>query len=86
MVATIAPIAQSLLVLVLIPLTFYHSPKLWFIVRGVKTSMLAPAWDIELDNAETIDNSVNGTINLGTTTFKLTGGTTIVSDQTTVAL
>ncbi len=52
----------------------------------IKTSNAGTGVDIELDNAETIDNSVNGTINLGTTTFKLTGGTTIVSDQATVAL
>jgi len=42
--------------------------------------------DIELQNAETISNDTNGTIALGATTLSLVGGTTIVSDQATVAL
>lgn len=42
--------------------------------------------EISLSNAETIDNLVNGTVNLGTTILKLTGGTSMVTDQTTFDL
>ncbi len=42
--------------------------------------------DISLQNGETIDNNTDGSINLGATVLELTGGTTIHSDQTTVAL
>jgi hypothetical protein len=41
---------------------------------------------LTLANGETIDNSTNGTVNIGATTFKLTGGTDVVSDQTSVNL
>ncbi|QQG41614.1 MAG: hypothetical protein HYV90_05680 [Candidatus Woesebacteria bacterium] len=41
---------------------------------------------LTLANNETIDNTTDGTVNVGATTFKLTGGTTVVSDQATVAL
>jgi hypothetical protein len=41
---------------------------------------------ITFANGETIDNDVNGTINIGAATLQVTGGTGIVSDQATVAL
>jgi hypothetical protein len=42
--------------------------------------------DLVLQNSETIDNNVDGTVNIGTTIFKLTGGTSIVTDQTSFDL
>ncbi len=42
--------------------------------------------ELTLQNNETIDNNVDGSINLGATTLELTGVTTIHSNQTTVAL
>ena len=42
--------------------------------------------EISLRNAETIDNALDGTVNIGAAILKLTGGTSIVSDQITVAL
>ena len=39
-----------------------------------------------MQNGETIDNNTNGTVNIGTTTLQLTGGTSIVSDQASVDL
>jgi hypothetical protein len=42
--------------------------------------------EISLSNAETISNQVDGTLNLGTTILQLTGGTSLVTDQTTFDL
>jgi len=42
--------------------------------------------EIVLENGETIDNQIDGTINLGTTILQLTGGTSLVSDQSSVSL
>src|SRR3989344_2375814 len=42
--------------------------------------------DIVLQNAETIDNNTDGSINLTASTLQLSGGATIVSDQASVDL
>ena len=54
------------------------------ITNAFKVGSTGVTTDITLQNAETIDNDTDGTVNIGTTTLKLTGGTTLVSDQATV--